>query len=569
MTAPYLAQFDSTAWRRPLVVQTLTIILIGLASALLLMLAIRDIRVDVPAIGVFALVFGALTAILLKGMKKVAVFPLLCAIVALGWLWPRFIGSGSGGFYTSLQLPVLLERGLFTQDFSFHLAIVESIKHFGYPSTAIHGIPYEPYHFGGHYFLALVSLLSGIPAMELLPYQATYLAALAICFFFLYRSIGSNGGILAPVAIALFFLVDRLESFFWVFDISTPIALLFGFLLLTRIEEKQNVLLESLLLFLTLFAKISAGVYVWAIYLIYCVFRQELTPIRKFYAFAGAAAALVLAMALVSSDATRSASLHLEFDNLRRQLLAHGNREPKVLLFLLFPALVAIVAVIKRDLKLACAAVAVTAISFLAMNVSFVNRANMHFINAGNWMAAFLLAGVKIEWHGKYRRHFPAVALAVLALYCMPDFMKKSSIITDTLSAFPQRTDANAYIDKLGELRKRKGNFLIYIPEQETDFWNHWAYEGDYSSRYFMPFWIPMISGKPAFLGYNPIKMENTKVGGYAPGTYGYAVYYGNANPCAKFDRLLKLTKFGDAIREESLSCQATYDALERHRLGR
>ena len=75
--------------------------------------------------------------------------------------------------------------------------------------------------------------------------------------------------------------------------------------------------------------------------------------------------------------------------------------------------------------------------------------------------------------------------------------------------------NADVYIDKLLSLRSIDGNFLIEIPETELDFWHHWGYGNEYASRYILAFWIPALSGKTAYKGYNDEIMKNKKVGWY------------------------------------------------------
>ena len=65
--------------------------------------------------------------------------------------------------------------------------------------------------------------------------------------------------------------------------------------------------------------------------------------------------------------------------------------------------------------------------------------------------------------------------------------------------------------------------YVVEIPSTETGFWNYTIYP---YPRDWMPFYIPAISGKPAWNGYDYRFMKGRRVSSYMVGGYGYAAYY-------------------------------------------
>lgn len=48
------------------------------------------------------------------------------------------------------------------QDTAYHVSLIQSILHFGYPSIAQHGIPFNAYHVLSHYVDAVIIFISGV-----------------------------------------------------------------------------------------------------------------------------------------------------------------------------------------------------------------------------------------------------------------------------------------------------------------------------------------------------------------------------------------------------------------------
>ena len=75
-----------------------------------------------------------------------------------------------------------------------------------------------------------------------------------------------------------------------------------------------------------------------------------------------------------------------------------------------------------------------------------------------------------------------------------------------------------------------------------------------------MAFWIPMLSGKAAFKGYNNELMLNHNVGWYPPGTYGFSYYYkSNYDPCRSGATILMLTYSLGELKESRFNCLESY----------
>jgi hypothetical protein len=99
-----------------------------------------------------------------------------------------YVESESSVFIATFPLE-RLESGnkWYFPDTAYHLALVQSIASFGYPSISLHGTPLTAYHVLTHYLDAAIARLTGIDIFESYPMVVTikaslYISAVLICF---------------------------------------------------------------------------------------------------------------------------------------------------------------------------------------------------------------------------------------------------------------------------------------------------------------------------------------------------------------------------------------------------
>lgn len=515
--------------------------------------SIRTFQLDFRILAVYVLFLVVVNLLLFNTfLFRIDKLLFLHSLFLILLLIPMIIYAGGSGFYLSRDILPILKNGYFDSDTSFHVAIAESIKNYGYPSTLLHGNPVLNYHVGSHYLLALLSFISTIPIIELFPYQNSFFPLLFITYFLIFISSKVNRGLLAILSLFVFVILNNHEKFFWTFDISTPISLFWSMLLIIRLSRKQSSdLVDYVLLALTFLCKVSVGVYLFGIYGVYRVIFFKKSILIRFARFSILLGLFMLLFYLTSDDFKRH-SLHWEYGSLHKQLLDQEKRDVRIIAFFVLPSLLFFFSLVKKNWQLVTSCLGIILISYLAINLSFDNRAHLHFIVGANWITVFLFSGLRISNVRKTIYYIPLyICISIFVLFNSPFIKQKMPIVIDMKPQYPQKTNADLYIQKLIELRNRDEKFLIQIPEQETDFWNHWAHAAPSHSRYFMAFWIPMLSGKPAYNGYNSKFMKETSVGWYPPGTYGYSSYYNDSTGLKGFRKIIKLSKVEGKIVEE------------------
>lgn len=150
-----------------------TIVVVGLSAfyvamtvhALLVFQQFSDFQVLSVALS-FALLFGALVAVLSPDLRRVRLHPTWLS-VALGlvmagillvvaFTWQTTSGPIWADYFPSFPITQLDQGDGFHQDAVFHVSLIQSILDFGYPSTGQSGTPFVPYHVLSHYVDALV-----------------------------------------------------------------------------------------------------------------------------------------------------------------------------------------------------------------------------------------------------------------------------------------------------------------------------------------------------------------------------------------------------------------------------
>lgn len=453
----------------------------------------------------------------------------------------------------SLQMPWDIESlfgSYFDKDAVFHLSIVESIKSNLYPSTMLHGSPYLPYHCGSHALLAFLSAFSNIPAVALLQFQVSFFPILFFSYFML-NSLNDANKFPFLVAILLFLAINKHEVFFYSFDISTPVGLFWGFLIFIRTSngsanQSNSIFIDSILLFLSTYSKVSAGVYFFGIYALFVAFFSEFSSRGKLLRLTIIGFVFLFVFQLVTNEHS-GGGIVLEPNSLYYQLLYQEKRDVFIPIFFILPVLLLLTSIILKDKQYAFYSFGILLFTILAINLNFQNRNHMHFIRSANFLSLFLIAS--LHFKGGIAKYNFVISPVVMRNICIFALISFFIFYNEPVRPGQTKETTVLYIDKLKSLKNSREKFLIEIPESEVKFWGHYPW-GDHFSRYFMAFYIPMISGKEAYNGYNEKFMKNKNVAWYPVGSYGYSTYYNYELDLSNYKYVLRLEKVGNSIRE-------------------
>jgi hypothetical protein len=485
-----------------------------------------------------------------------------CAIsvAVLILIYGNLIYPSAFAFYSNENIPDLFDRAnAFIKDDLFHLAITESISNFGIPSTSIHGAPLTPYHFGAHYLMAVVGCITKKPLLNIYPYHMLVLGPAVMGYFFIHRSLERNSGLMGGLAIALFFAINHYERFFGVFDFTTAVAMLLGYVAITAIEQERPAWVVIPLICMAVISKVSFGLFIYVIYMVYAIFSIFSGKRREILEAVLCSFAVLMIVIFLSFSGQK---IVFDYNNFYNQILTQEKRNVILTAFFILPILTAFIFFINRDWRNFITILVVIFISFFAMHVSFINRNHMHFILAGNLISAFYLAGANVKFSKSIARLLAIITLlTALGYVLLNGQLSKRYTFIDQInwSGVGVNSEIHKFNNVLLGLREVEGHFLVRIPEGEVGFWHHLSLVSGFrpeDSRYFMALRVPVLSGKVGYRGYNHQLMNNQPVGWYPPGAYGFNSYYDDRDPCIEFSKVLTLTSGVNGLIEQWSDCR-------------
>ena len=491
--------------------------------------ALRSFGVDWDIIGGYSLVALALLLPFVPTNLRLRNL-LVAAFLVAALMYMRLFWVGTNAFYFENQLLEILKHGNFNQDTAFNSAIAEMIKNYGVPSTGLHGTPYLHYHWGGNALLAGISKIINIPAVVAFPYFITFFAALMIGSLLLFCA-GSGHLIQALFGLGCLQLANLNGHIFKCFDLGTSSAVILMGMTMLLLEKKQlwwRTALICLFTGLSLLSKGSVGCYL-VVYSGLRIFFSTNPNNHKIWGLIGLVGCSLAVVFLVTPPGL-SDSLKWEWGNQLKEWSGKNSGANLSWKWYYFMPVLLVAAgwENKRPSLNSYMGVLLCATVFIALNTTFYNTAGMHFVAGAMWFSLFRISNNRSDTMNNLICKSLAIGIAFYVLTNGADYIKtRVSMNVDTIQTTPKRTNADFEIDALYAERKNKDDYLIKIPEENLNFWRHWSYDGDsYSGRYFLAFWIPMLSGKPGYDAYNPILMKNKMVGWYNPGCYGYHSYY-------------------------------------------
>lgn len=496
--------------------------------------SLRTLQIDWGIIGGFSLVASALLLYFVPAVIEIRrlLFP---AILVTALIYTRLFWGGTNAFYFENQLLPILKHGNFCQDTAFNCAIAEMIKNYGVPSTGLHGTPYLHYHWGGNAFLAGIAKLLSLPAVVAYPYFITFFAAFMIGSLLLFCA-GSGNLFQAVLGLACLQLANLHGHIFKCFDLGTSTAVMLMGMTMILLEKNHIWWRTALICCLTglcLLSKGSVGFYMVVYSGLSIIFGSRKTN-QKIWGLIGLAGCALTVVFLVVPPGL-SESLRWDWGNQLKEWSEKNSGSSLSWGWYYFMPVLLVVAGWRKNKPsldsymgfVLCVAV------FFALNLTFYNAAGLHFVAGAMWCSLFRISNNRSDAMNNLICKSLGMGIAFYVVVTEGEYLKaRVPVNVDSIKTTAMRTNADYEIDALFAERKNRGDYLIKIPETNLGFWRHWSYDGDsYSGRYFLAFWIPMLSGKPGFEAYNPAFMKYKKVGWYSPGCYGYYSYYRQVEP--------------------------------------
>ena len=457
----------------------------------------------------------------------------------------------------------LLLTGAFITDDSMRCAIANMMLNQFVPSTGLHLTPYLRYHFLGDFFIAAATGLSGRHVYDIYYFQVPLLVIPYLIFVLLMttRRIGRKAGGFLLVPIILFGIpFGRPHPWYEGFDSGFLIGaiLMLSYLLLMM----RGAATRWIVMIAGYPAKVSAGIAMTAALIVAELFEAASWGKRSRNLLAAVVVSSACFLWVYAPGGAKGQGA-FRWGAYYYQLFP-SNR-PAVWLFLwdrfslsfIFCGMLCLEVLIdganvlskKKPLLIMVATSA--ALGLIMINAEQEGNSQSNFVNSPQWLLLPVVAAMTWDWlwhRSRAIRITAAVGILTLALPLAPlirdrissyrhykdnhltDMAKHyrfyTAISGEKLSPDEKKERFLPYYDALleaGRLDKNK-EYLVEIPESETDFWLHSIYP---SPRYWMAFYIPAISGRPAWNAYNYRFMKNTPFAGYPPGSYGYGAYYG------------------------------------------
>lgn len=486
----------------------------------------------------------------------------------------------------------------------FHISIINMIRDSGIPSTGLHSTPYLSYHYLAHSLVAGMVRVTGLPAIEIYHLTSSFIffpIALVALSRFWNRLPGGAGVqaiawlLLAPILFGVF----HSSIVHWTKDFTMTLsgALIFCFLA----SNVRFPLLTTIipLLFLMFLSKVSTGaIFICAFIAATLVAKQS--PMYRVSALLLSISTFFLGYLLAINNQGAGA---IEIQKEAFYSFWKSSNPGKGIwdflyqywLLSLFALPLLVVSGVRayrrlgRDwptiirnspLTVVCATVYLASIA--ACFITLPNGSNKYFILPAEWISGVLICylipqqflGMNASISRGARRlttlGFATVSLIFVAHGSSDLFSfesRRNSNIKDYLNFYrsevsPNRSFATSeefrpYFNALRYVSEHYGKqkFLVEIPRTEKGFWDFTIYPG---AQYWMPFYIPAISGKPAWGAYNEETMLNTNVAWYGVGAYGYRTYF----ELDKRNDIHELKKYQGRLRIERIQGVVTLSEL-------
>ncbi len=472
-------------------------------------------------------------------------------------------------------------RGIISPDALMHLAIANSWLHQGIPSTALHGLPYMRYHHLGHLILATISACLDMRITDFYYFMSPYLyLPLMILLWEKFRSPKDNKPGYFTCLTLIVGGVSAVIPHPWMinFDPTYPCGLILAFLCLRLCMDGMKSSIIIPIIALSFFGKSSIGAVLTVGYALQIILRKQ--PIgQKIFVLAILGTVSLLSLWLTYSTNIQQGTPTWKW-------LAFYHRSPTspfefistyfsnsfLLVILISLCLFSKGKNIIEDLK---PSFPFLIASFLA-GLVMINRVHdgggqFYFLRATQWLTLPFIALLAVRiFHEKGGASRLVILLSLT--FFLPMTARNVANYIQSYNTYNESHKEESskllkhygdikkisfdmekrkllfspYVFALGELCEKNEfpNYVVEIPESEQDFWQYSIYPG---SRYWMSFFIPILSCHPGWNGYNSSFMRDQPVAWYSPGYYGFGEYYARTvnDVCrdTNFRGIISLTK--------------------------
>lgn len=467
-------------------------------------------------------------------------------------------------------------------DLLFHLALSNTIYFQHWPSTGLHGVPYLPYHYLGHIFVAIAKGMTGLKIHEVFPY---FVALLVYPWLFLVieclmRHLRAPR--FWPLALcAVWFGASFREPLPWftTHDPTMPIGLVIAGSVLLWILRSPHSNAPLFLLPFAFMSKLSVGLFA-LLTLGVRILSIPMSLVRRIgLLFAVMVLGVTLYFSFFSVGGQPSGRTAFNLLSIFKRNYSHLPLPVFLWEHFYAPLLVGAILLLDRKRRfgilerISAETIAIaTVLALFFMNITHPGGSQIYFLILANWVALPIAVLLLTEWacsHSSIHKKIFGVAwvgagLLVTGshLFALPgDYSRFTSERQSRITAIA--SDAGVEMKELETRRQRLLPFLsalqglslldpsrqslVEIPESETHFWEHSPFQG---SRAWMAFLIPALSDRPAYRGFNAELMLNQPIGWYPPGYYGYFVYNArpDRDPCgdSRFSSILSLSSQSD-----------------------
>lgn len=477
----------------------------------------------------------------------------------------------------------LLKQHLDT-DGSFHMSIINMILYNGFPSTGLHLTPLLLYHCLGHYAMAVFCLMMGLSIFNLYYFvfgffifplivisivvliRQLYPEARWSYFFFsliLFCSY-SLGGTLGK-------LENPVQYGFGGIEPSLPLSIIFIFWICRNLGRRDIQWTIPLLIAFSFYAKSSTGATMFCAYLLALSFSDQ-SIISKFKNFATIALLSAIVLHFASEPDTAN-TMHFKFYSYYHDYILPIEKRRflnalwvhydipiismVILILLLLKDFIRIKTIWYHYRELILFAIGTLVAAICAGAFTFPNGSHSYFTKAAAYfflplgaislekivflrgnrfikflgcsillvflLNALLIMGERFEYYSKFHTSRHKVMADHISHYKADNLL--SLRLDPSNPKFEEPAVIEPYFKALQYIKNNYSGrkYVVEIPSTETGFWNYTIYP---YPRDWMPFYIPAISGKPAWNGYDYRFMKEKGCAWYKFGAYGYATYY-------------------------------------------
>lgn len=434
------------------------------------------------------------------------------------------------------------------------MALATMIKEYWIPSTGLHGLPLFIGSYFGEFVLASLSAGLNIEVYQLYAFIVPFFALPLLLYSFFYFLNNRHLYLLMVILFAPF----SFSNHPWMgFDLSILFSYLFLFCLFLNLRDNRLFFSNLLIVFLTFWAKFNVGFIAFGLisYDSLYYLRSNKKRLLLYWGLLFICLAGVFKLFFpVLPGSSNGFSWWWYYLFTHRSQVHLGEVFEFIWNFMSLPLcyyLCASVLYFQKEAhwlrKNHLSAILVSGMlvgAFLALHLVNLGNSNIHFFQVAQLMSAPLIIACldKIRIPSGLRNALGALSLILLS-FSLFERLKEFSVFEiirkKALSDFIVAFDANLlgneeskkqkflpYIENFKIIdTKVPKNFLVEIPEDLVDFWQHSIFKTS-SVRHWMAFYIPIFAKRPAWKGYNDAFMKGTNVAWYPPGYYGYNAYY-------------------------------------------